>query len=41
MGRDDQVTLAAEVVDQQLEESVDGEGLVNVADRVEPFGGGE
>lgn len=41
MGRDDQVALAAEVVDQELEEGVDGEGLVHVADRVEPFGRGE
>jgi hypothetical protein len=41
VGGDDQVALAAEVVDQQLEEGVDGEGLVDVADRVEPFGGGE
>lgn len=38
MGHNDQVALAAEVVDQELEEGVDGEGLVNVADRVEPLG---
>lgn len=38
MGHDDQVALAAEVVDQELEEGVDGEGLVHVADRVEPLG---
>lgn len=37
MGRDNQVALAAEVVDQELEESIDGEGLVHVADRIEPL----
>lgn len=41
MGHDNQVSFAAKVVDQELEEGVDGEGLVNVAYRVEPLGRGE
>jgi len=35
MHHDDQGTLATEKVDEKLEESVDGEGFVHVADRLD------
>lgn len=37
---DDQGAFAAQVVDQKLEESVDGEGLVDVADGIDELRGG-
>lgn len=37
MGHDYEGALAAQVVDQELEEGVDGEGLVNVAYWIDPL----
>lgn len=38
MHHDDQAALAAEEVDEQLEEGVEGEGLVDVAEGPDPEG---
>lgn len=38
---DDERALSTEEIDEQLEEGVDGEGLVDVTDGIEELGGGE
>ena len=41
MHHDDEAALAAEEVDEELEEGVEGEGLVDVAEGLDPEGGAQ